>query len=315
MTDDVFIQKILKKVKQDETPGSAARLSTFLSQLAELPESQIERNIPYRDDPERDAGKHQLDLFTPEGTDWPTLLFVPGGGWRHGGSKDLQVGPIDTYGNVGRFYAARGVAVAAISYRLQPQVNWREQTADVAAAIAWTHRNIADRGGDPERLYVAGFCSGGHLAAHATLDPRYLEHHDLTPRVVRGVAIIGGSGYDLTDEESVTARKCSYYELRLRLGPDDHDWKHQASCVQLIKPDVPPYLLICHTRDSYEAMRQHQVFHQAFQAAGAKSFLVEAPGEEHLLLGIVISRPGLTTRSILDFVHQGEEFTGLPDHE
>jgi arylformamidase len=37
----------------------------------------------------------------------------------------------------------------------------------VRRAIAWTYRNAASFGGDPNRLYVSGHSSGGHLAATA----------------------------------------------------------------------------------------------------------------------------------------------------
>ena len=40
---------------------------------------------------------------------------------------------------------------------------------DCLAALRWVHRNIADYGGDPRRLYVGGHSSGGHLYALVTL--------------------------------------------------------------------------------------------------------------------------------------------------
>ena len=33
------------------------------------------------------------------------------------------------------------------------------------ASVAWTHKNAADHGGDPERIYITGHSAGGHVTA------------------------------------------------------------------------------------------------------------------------------------------------------
>src|SRR5436190_478525 len=65
--------------------------------------------------------KHRLDLFIPEETNWPVFVFVHGGS-LDSGDKCLRVCGADLYGNIGRFYASRGIGVAVINYRLQPEV-------------------------------------------------------------------------------------------------------------------------------------------------------------------------------------------------
>src|SRR5437016_2992039 len=69
---------------------------------ADLPEKQVLRDIPYWNSVDRHAARHRLDLFLPEGTQWPVLVFVHGGGWMEG-DKSLRVGSADIYGNIGRF--------------------------------------------------------------------------------------------------------------------------------------------------------------------------------------------------------------------
>src|ERR1051325_5965522 len=99
-----------------------------------LGEDQVRRDIAYRKNSEDQ--KHRLDLFLPAGSGWPGLIFVPGGGLCSG-DKEVRVGGADVYGNIGRFYASRGIGVAVINYRLQPLVSWRQQVEDVACATAW----------------------------------------------------------------------------------------------------------------------------------------------------------------------------------
>src|SRR5256885_11412708 len=104
-----------------------------------LAEGQVQRDICYREGSE--DSKHRVDLFLPPGSGWPILVFIHGGGLSSG-DKALKVSGADVYGNIGRFYAAQGIGVAVINYRLQPNVNWREQVEDVAHAIAWVHSHL-----------------------------------------------------------------------------------------------------------------------------------------------------------------------------
>jgi len=50
---------------------------------------------------------------------------------------------------VGQRFAAAGYLTAVTSYRLSPQVAHPVHVQDIAAAFAWTKRNIRQHGGDP----------------------------------------------------------------------------------------------------------------------------------------------------------------------
>src|SRR5678810_194777 len=71
-----------------------------------LPKNQVLREVVYREGSA--DSKHRLDLFLPEGTQWPILVFVHGGG-LNSGDKALRVAGSDVYGNIGRFYANHGI--------------------------------------------------------------------------------------------------------------------------------------------------------------------------------------------------------------
>jgi hypothetical protein len=74
---------------------------------AVLVRAQVYKDHNYWAEPSADQRKHRLDFYVPEGTGWPVLIFVHGGGWRRG-DKALKFGRADPYGNIGRFYATRG---------------------------------------------------------------------------------------------------------------------------------------------------------------------------------------------------------------
>ena len=80
------------------------------------------------------------------------IVFVHGGNWDSG-SKDFRAGGADVYANIGRFYASRGIAVAVINYRLQPQARWTGQVDDVRMAVNWVRANIARAAAAPNGCF------------------------------------------------------------------------------------------------------------------------------------------------------------------
>jgi acetyl esterase/lipase len=116
--------------------------------------------------------RHRLDVFAPAaraGRAAPVVLFVPGGGYV-GGAKSRPGVPF--YQNVGVFFARNGVVGVTMNYRLAPKAPWPAGGEDVAAALRWVKKNIADFGGDPERIFVYGQSAGGTHAAHYVFDER-----------------------------------------------------------------------------------------------------------------------------------------------
>lgn len=270
---------------------------------AELPAAQIVREVPYWDDPAADARKHRLDLFLPTGTGWPVLVFIHGGGWTSG-DKGLRVGGADIYGNIGRFYASRGIGVAVVNYRLQPGVRWPEQLSDVARAVAWVHANVARYGGDPGTIILGGHSAGGQLAARLALDPAPLAALGVDRRVVKGLVSVSGAALDLTDDEAWRlGQPRGYYERRFRNGDTTDGWMRAASPVRFAGPDSPPTLVVYAEGDPPDLRRQGQVLDQALRAAGARSEVAVVPGSSHTRIILTLSRDDtVSARAILKFV-------------
>src|SRR5215467_14119727 len=49
---------------------------------AVLVRAQVYKDLNYWADLSADQHKHRLDFYVPEGTGWPVLIFVHGGGWE-----------------------------------------------------------------------------------------------------------------------------------------------------------------------------------------------------------------------------------------
>ncbi len=112
--------------------------------------------------------RHRLDIYHKAGlVDAPVVLYVPGGGFT-GGDKRQDA---TFFGNVGRFFAKRGMIGVTMNYRLAPEFAWPSAAQDINSAVQWIKANIATYGGNPDRLFLFGHSAGAAHAATYLFDP------------------------------------------------------------------------------------------------------------------------------------------------
>lgn len=161
-------------------PGTAAEPGSVETKYV------VDKGIPYLLQDNRPADEYagemcRLDLYRPEGVKgFPTIVFYHGGGLT-GGKRDVP-----------RELTKRGWAVVGAGYRLHPQVRHPAYIEDAAAALAWTFKNIASYGGDPDKIFVTGISAGGYLTAMVGLDKDYLAKHDLDANQIAGLIPVTG---------------------------------------------------------------------------------------------------------------------------
>lgn len=144
-------------------------------------------NIPYADPAHE---RQVLDIYAPDGAKFlPVVFWIHGGGWETGDKTDIQIKP--------RVFAERGFVFVSTNYRLLPDVKMGELIRDVAKSLGWVHKNIADHGGDPRRIFVMGHSAGAQLAALLCIDDRYLREVGVPFDVLRGCVPVDGDTYDL----------------------------------------------------------------------------------------------------------------------
>src|SRR5262249_56357633 len=83
------------------------------------------------------------------------------------------------YSAVGEFLARQGIGVVLPNYRLSPEVKHPEHVKDIARAFAWTRAHIAQYGGDPDKIFLAGHSAGAHLVALPSTPRPYPPPHAL----------------------------------------------------------------------------------------------------------------------------------------
>ena len=138
-----------------------------------------------------DGKRLALDIYRPDGAVAPlkTVVFFYGGSWKWGDRGD--------YAFAGEALASKGFLVVVPDYRLYPEVRFPGFVEDGAKAVAWTKSHIADHGGDPDQVYLAGHSAGGHIALLLTLDERFLAAEGVDAHSLKGtVAMAAPAAFD-----------------------------------------------------------------------------------------------------------------------
>ena len=160
----------------------AAQMHPFGEQSG-LHEINAYRDIDYIAGSEYSGGRDRLDVYMPAGaSDPPVIVFFHGGG--------LLIGDKGQGESMAKSLVPRGIGVVASNYRLSPAVAHPAHVQDAAAAFAWAVEHIADYGGDPKRLYLAGHSAGAYLATLLTLDGSYLAQAGVLASAVQGTIAI-----------------------------------------------------------------------------------------------------------------------------
>lgn len=293
--------------------GCAGTLETLDAaaayERAALPESRIQLDLAYRAEPVpgADPDKHRLDLFLPDpppgqGREgFTTLVFLHGGGWTHG-DRALGLFGIQPLRNLGRFYAARGYGVVVPSYRLQPGASWREQLDDVAAAVAWTRREIGRHGGDPDAVLLGGHSAGAWLAAWVGLSDAPLARQGVDRSMLCGLVLVSGAAYDLEDEETWALGVSREY-MEARFDDGEEGWPRRASILSNLDAPVPPALVMAAAEERASFHRQADLLHGAIESAAPGSRRLTMPDQNHQRILVAMSREAdPVSEAVLDFM-------------
>ena len=223
---------------------SRARLETVL-------------DLPFGESP-----PERLDVFPAAAAGAPVQVFVHGGYWRALDKSDHSF--------VAEALVAAGATVVSINYDLCPAVTLDRIVAQTRAAVAWTYRNIADYGGDPERLFLSGHSAGAHLAVMALLED-WPAAHGLPPDPIKGVTAISGV-YDLAPvcRLSVNADIRLTAEMAARNSPTLHPPRRAL-----------PMLLAVGAEEPAGWIAQTTGYRRAYEASAGPAGFLEIPGRNH----------------------------------
>jgi acetyl esterase/lipase len=234
------------------------------------PRAHVEPDIPYAEG----GDQQKLDLFLPDKKGFTTIVFTYGGGWHAGSRK--AVAPI------GKQIQSLGFGCALLSHRLAPKDKFPAQIEDVAAGFAWVKNHVAEKGGDPHRVFVMGHSSGAHLSVLLAADPRYLAKHHLSPRDIAG-AIGLSTMVDLVPrKDGKSFGDVLVANPKMDVFAKDTESLKNASPIQHVGKGLPPVLLIVGQNDFPMLEGDARAFVQKSKEAGSSATLFVAPGRNHM---------------------------------
>jgi arylformamidase len=150
----------------------------------------------------------------------------------------------------------------------------------VRRGIAWAYKNAASFGGDPNRFYVGGHSSGGHLCGVALLTD-WQKEHGLPPDFIKAALCMSG----LYDMKPVRLSKRSSY-----VNFTDEIEQAMSAIRQLDRLHTPA-VVTYGTNETPEFQRQSRDFAAAVKAAGKPVELIEAPDFAHMEMAESLGNP------------------------
>jgi triacylglycerol lipase len=205
----------------------------------------VSRDLAYGPD-----ALNKLDVFTSGSAQRSrtVVVYVHGGGFERG-NKQQPGTPF--YDNLMLWATKQGFVGVNMNYRLAPKNHWPDAHEDMAAVMRWIKTNIAQYGGDPNRVVLWGESAGASLIAGYLAHPQFWgpEGHS-----VKG-AILNSGFYD----NGTTGSK--YF------GGDVKELVERSSVEGMKKLSIP--LLVSHTEvDLPDAIVQAESINQTLCAAG-----------------------------------------------
>ncbi len=201
------------------------------TQLTAAPESatyQLKTDLSYTQLDDAYAQERcKLDIYYPEnGEDtFATLIWFHGGALKNGGK------------HIDARLKGQGIAIVAVNYRMYPKVGTPVPIEDAATATAWVFENIADYGGDADKIFISGHSAGGYLASMLGFDKSYLAAHDIDADDIAG--LIPYSGHTIT-----------HMTVREQIGmPGTQPLIDKYAPLFHTRADAPPVLLLTGDRE------------------------------------------------------------------
>ena len=287
MTDD--LRQRIRALGSAMTPQFFGESLAMFAPSAPRPDPDsctVERDIAYGP-----HERHRIDIFRPaDAAGAPVLLYVHGGGFIQG-DKGGPGAPF--YNNVGAWAASQGMIGATITYRLAPDHQWPAGAEDLAAAIDWLHANVAERGGDPARIFISGQSAGAaHVASYVALDHL---HGDGPP--VAGAIMLSGL-YDVKRAEH-SPFEVAYY------GTDASRFAEQSALAGLIASSIPCLFTIAEYDPFTFQSQAAMLVEDWFAAKREWPRMLYLPDGNHMSAALGIGRPGdPLSAEIAAFIHR-----------
>ena len=208
--------------------------------------------------------RQRMDFYIPDNlkSPAPVIVFFYGGSWKMGAKADYRF--------LGQAFASKGFITAVVDYRLYPEVYFPTFMEDSANAFVHIHTSIADHGGDPKRMFVAGHSAGAYNAMMLAANPEYIIKAGGKPSWIRGAIGVAGP-YDflpLTDPDLINV-----FSKRPAA---------QTQPINFVTQDMPPVFLATGAADVTVIPRNSERLAAKLETLGQMATLHRYPDIGHI---------------------------------
>jgi acetyl esterase/lipase len=230
-----------------------------------------------------------LDLYLPpeRSAPKPLLIYVHGGGWRGGHTR--QSGAFSDFPGVLADLASRGYVVASVEYRLSGEARFPAALNDVRAAVRYLRANAGKYGIDSGHVGIFGGSAGGQLSileavtcggAPAGEDKANADQSDCPQAAVGWYGIYN---FPAMPGQAESRAEDDYIGCRMVACPKDK--LEGASAIAHVDAKDPPILLLHGEQDKTVPVAQSRAMAARLQEVGASVDLEVIPGVGHSWIG------------------------------
>jgi triacylglycerol lipase len=209
--------------------------------------------------------RQRLDVYTRArrpAEPVPAIVVFHGGGLI-GGSRAATT-------NVAEYFASLGYVGVNGGYRLAPQAKWPDGARDVAAAVTYLRDHVAEHGGDPSRIFVAGISTGALHAATYVFRPELLP-----PEAARAAGAILVSGPYTFDFDAAGRGELAYF------GEDRARWPEMVVNGNVSRADIPVLMTTAEWDNARYTKAYAGLFHELVTKHGVTPRYLQSLGHNH----------------------------------
>ncbi len=245
----------------------------------------------------------KLDVYHYQGLAKPnaTLIYIHGGGWQGGPSKDH-------YSHWFLPFLHMGWNVVNVEYRPSSVSLAPAAVEDCLCALRWVIRNARQYNIDPARLVTMGHSAGGHLALTTGMTPATaeLDRQCPGPEELKVAAIVNWYGItdvgDLLDGVNQKAYAVKWLgslenrkEVARRVSPLTYVREGLPPVIS-IHGDADPTVPYAHAVQLHEGLNRAKVSNELVTVKGGKhgGFGVQATQDAYAAIVAFLAKAGLT---------------------